>query len=213
MRPAGAPRRARSGGARPSGFDGQRVGKRQERERRAARGRQVDRSVPERGELDLDERVDAAFGRRRRVHDHPARLARIVRMIELDARMRGVGAGRDVRERGAALDRAPVLAARDDFLARIAALAEVDAADHVEVDHLRNELLDGRLRDARLARAHVEPIPDGGRHARQRGFERGQARVELGARRDPQVARAARRVGQPHERAGRRVDFRVDAVG
>ena len=49
-----------------------------------------------------------------------------------------------VEQEHAALDRAAVLAARDDLLARIAALLEVDAADELEIDHLRHELLDRR---------------------------------------------------------------------
>src|SRR5687767_15214214 len=39
----------------------------------------------------------------------------------------------------ASLDRAPKMRARDDLLARVAALLEIDAAQQVEVEHLRNE--------------------------------------------------------------------------
>ena len=53
----------------------------------------------------------------------------------------------------APLDLAAVLRARDDFLAGIAALAEVDAAERLEVHHLRHELVLGRARDERPARA------------------------------------------------------------
>ena len=68
------------------------------------------------------------------------------------------GAGA-VHRVGAALERAAVLAARHDFLARVAALLEVDAAQQLEVQHLRHELLDGRGHDAGHAAAHLEPAP------------------------------------------------------
>ena len=49
--------------------------------------------------------------------------------------------------------RAAVLAARDDLLARVAALLEVDAAEQLEVQHLRHELVDGRRLDRRRRRS------------------------------------------------------------
>ena len=65
-----------------------------------------------------------------------------------------------------------VLAARDDLLARIAALLEIHAAEHFEVDHLRNELLLRRRKDGRNRRGDFAPPPRAARLQRQR--ERGQ---------------------------------------
>src|SRR5207247_8908774 len=49
--------------------------------------------------------------------------------------------------------------ARDDFLARIATLAEADTAQRVEVEHLRNELILRRRQDHRHAGADRQPAP------------------------------------------------------
>ena len=69
----------------------------------------------------------------------------------------------------APLDRAAVLAARHDLLARVAALLEVDAADQFEVDHLRHELLDRGRRDARHAARTSSQRHACGVQRRQRG--------------------------------------------
>ena len=51
-----------------------------------------------------------------------------------------------MREMHAALELAEVLAARNDLLARVTAFLEIDAAEHFEVDHLRNKLFLGCAR-------------------------------------------------------------------
>ncbi|CAM2154724.1 hypothetical protein PT2222_310031 [Paraburkholderia tropica] len=196
-----------------SDLGGQCVGQRQEAQRGAVGGAQMHAARFERRELDLGEQIDAAFGRRGRIHDHAAGLARIVGMEQLDARTRGVETGRDARERRAPLDRAAILAARDHFLTRIAALLEVHAAEHVVVDHLRHELLAHGLRDARLARVDVEPVPQRGRDACDLAVERGEFRFDRVLRTDQQIAQTAGRVGQADQRAGGVVDLDVHAVG
>lgn len=118
-----------------------------------------------------------------------------------------------VRERGAPLDRAAILAARDHFLSRIAALLEVHAAEHVEIDHLRDELLDRRLRDARLARVNVEPVPQFGAPAVELFVEPRQLRLDVRFRADPQKARTVRRIRHADQRAMRTFDLDVHAIG
>src|SRR4029079_10850829 len=109
------------------------------------------------------------------------------------------------RERGAAqpvepaLHLAAVLRARDDLLAGIAALVEIDAARALEVDHLRHELILGRLRDEGAARADL------GEHPLVRGNRRGnrlvredQASLRVDAHRDLAGLLAHRKVvGEP----------------
>ena len=58
------------------------------------------------------------------------------------------------------LELSKVLAARDDFLTGIAALAEVDAVDRLEIDHLRNELFVASLHDPRDGTQHLCATPD-----------------------------------------------------
>src|SRR5207344_343256 len=60
-----------------------------------------------------------------------------------------LGAGGRRQAHHAALHFAAVLGARDDFLPGIAALLEIDAADLLEVDHLRHELILRRRGDQR----------------------------------------------------------------
>ena len=55
------------------------------------------------------------------------------------------------------LELAEVLRARHDFLSRVTALVEAHAADELEVEHLCNEFLLGRLGDQREAVANHEP--------------------------------------------------------
>jgi hypothetical protein len=54
---------------------------------------------------------------------------------------------------------AAVLRARDDFLAGIAAFLEVDAAEDLEVHHLRHELVLRRRGDERAAGADFLQVP------------------------------------------------------
>jgi hypothetical protein len=96
------------------------------------------------GQLHFDQRVDAAGCHWRGVDDHAARLARVGHVEHFVAGLRGRAV--DGGERGAALELAEVLAARDDFLARVAAFLEIDAAEQLEVDHLRDELFLGLAR-------------------------------------------------------------------
>ena len=79
-----------------------------------------------------------------------------------------MGLGVAVEQEHAPLGRAAVLAARDDLLARVAALLEIDAADELEVDHLRHEPVDRRRLDRGDAALHLEPAP-GRRAAARRG--------------------------------------------
>ncbi len=59
----------------------------------------------------------------------------------------------------AALDPPQVLRARDDFLAGEAALAEADAVDEIEIQHLRDVQFARRRVDLRQARANVREPP------------------------------------------------------
>src|SRR5205814_7275592 len=68
-------------------------------------------------------------------------------------------ASRCARVHHAALHLPAVLRARDDLLPRIAAFAEVDAAERLEVDHLRHELVLRRARDQRPAGADLLQRP------------------------------------------------------
>src|SRR6185369_13787546 len=52
------------------------------------------------------------------------------------------------------LELAQVLAARDDLLSRVAAFLEIDAADELEIRHLRHEVVLRCERDLCNARAH-----------------------------------------------------------
>ena len=117
--------------------------------------------------------------------------------------------GRAFGQHHAALERAAVLAARDDLLARIAALLEVHAAHQLEVDHLRHEGLDGAGDDARHARLHLEPVP----HV---GAGRRRPRRRRVGRRGPQQARRSGGVGEADGGAagdgGRRVRRRWNRV-
>ena len=194
----GSRRRARaSGGAKPGrsgggfGVDRHRVGQRQ-------RGAAPDR------------RRCPAAARRRRARPgatrsarcrHPAGDAALHWRPSPPARPRspatntswpGAGDGLALEQEGAPLGRAAVLAARDDFLAGIAALLEVDAADELEVHHLRHEPVDRR----RLDRARCRFAP------RASARPRGRA---AGRRRRRPRRRAARRTGPapcPRRRAG-----------
>ncbi len=74
-----------------------------------------------------------------------------------------------IEQQRPALGGAAVLAARDDLLAGIAALLEVDAADELEVDHLRHEAIDRRRFDGDDAAFDVEPAPGRRRDHRCRG--------------------------------------------
>src|SRR6185295_2948990 len=97
--------------------------------------------VAGRGEPHLDEGAAAAVKRMRRgVRDRSRRFVRRAARVNVLA---GRGDGVAVEEQRASLRRAAILAARDDFLPGIAALLEVDAADELEVDHLRDEAIDG----------------------------------------------------------------------
>ncbi len=58
-----------------------------------------------------------------------------------------------------ALDLAQVLGAGDDFLARVAALLEVEAADLLVIDHLRDELVLGGSDHARIACGNLAQAP------------------------------------------------------
>jgi hypothetical protein len=49
--------------------------------------------------------------------------------------------------------------ARDDFLSRVTALVEGNAAQHVEVQHLRHELLRGRGVHLGFAGGDCQPLP------------------------------------------------------
>src|ERR1700723_272647 len=59
----------------------------------------------------------------------------------------------------APLDAAQVLGARDDFLPRVAALAEADAVQEIEIEHLCDEDLASRQIYLRQARANVRQTP------------------------------------------------------
>ena len=132
-----------------------------------------------------------ASAQRRGIDDHARGLAGVGAVEHLLARLRS---GIDIEHERAPLQRAAVLAARDDLLARIATLLEVHAADHFEVHHLRHELLDGGGHDARDAARHFEPGPG-------RGGQRGQGRGRGRCGQRQQVPRHALRIGQAHDRA------------
>ena len=59
----------------------------------------------------------------------------------------------------AALELAQVLHARDDFLAGVAALLEADAADGLQVDHLRDQLFAGGAEHLAYAGTHLSQQP------------------------------------------------------
>ncbi len=59
-----------------------------------------------------------------------------------------------------ALDLAEIAGAGNDFLARIAALVEADAADLVEISHLRHELFTGGGGNPGQGGDHIETAPD-----------------------------------------------------
>ena len=118
--------------------------------------------------------------------------------------MPGRGGARALEQEHPALDRAAVLAARDDFLARVAALLEVDAADQLEIEHLRHEPIDRRGLDPRDAAAHLEPAPVG----RVRRSGRRLPRRPRGARHPigrfmPRTAPHRRSRQRPHDEAAR----------
>ncbi len=101
---------------------------------------------------------------RRGIDHHAGRLCRIVAVEDFKARAhRCVG----IEEEHPSLDRSAVLASRDDFLSRIAALLEVDATDQLEVQHLRHEPVDRCRFDRRDAALHLEPAPLIERHRRR----------------------------------------------
>ena len=89
-------------------------------------------------QLHLDQRVDAAGAVRRAVDDHAARLLGIGAGIDFLSGHGGRVGNAD--QRGAAFQLAQILAARDNFLPRIATLLEIDAAQQLKIDHLRYEL-------------------------------------------------------------------------
>ena len=107
-----------------------------------------------------------------------------------------VGSDVAVEEEGAPLGRAAVLAARDDLLPRVAALLEIDAADELEVDHLRNEAIDRRRFDRDDAALDLEPAP--GRERSSPARRRRRPRRATGAARRARCTPA--RVGQADRR-------------
>src|SRR6266571_1913137 len=84
------------------------------------------------------QQVVTAIGGGFRVDDDPARLIAEVFAVERVARF---GLSGDVGGKHATLELAEVLHARDHFLSGVAALGEADAAEKLEVRHLRNELV------------------------------------------------------------------------
>ncbi|SPA40482.1 hypothetical protein CBM2606_A70101 [Cupriavidus taiwanensis] len=96
----------------------------------------------------------------------------------------------------AALERAAILAARHYLLARIAALAEIDPADQLEIDHLRHELLLRRRDDAGQARLDFEPVPQRRRGSCQRGGQLRAQRVGTLGRQHQLPARLAGAIRQ-----------------
>ena len=120
-----------------------------------------------------------------------------------------VGSDVAVEEEGAPLDRAAVLAARDDLLPGVAALLEVDAADELEVDHLRHEAVDRR----RLDRDDAALAPRAS--ARSSSVSAGAAAdVDLGAGRRGEQARAQPGgIGQADQPRRRRAVARCQTRG
>lgn len=94
--------------------------------------------------------------------------------IRTENRRRGRGClfAIDMREIHAALELAEIVGARDDFLARIAAFLEADAADALEVDHLRDERFLCFGQHDRHAGANFEPLPAGRANRRRRASQR-----------------------------------------
>ena len=120
---------------------------------------------------------------------------------------------RHIGQRRAPFDRAAILAARHDFLPWVAALAEIHAAEHIEIDHLRHELLDHRLGNPRLARTNIEPVPHRRRGAREFAVEERQTRLNLSLRPDPQVTQLPERIRHADQRTGGPVHLHMHAIG
>ena len=100
--------------------------------------------------------IGAAFG----IHDHAAGLSRVVVRKYFCAWHDGRKlVGIDARQQHAALELAKVLAARDDLLSGVAALAEIDPAHQLEVHHLRHELLARGIQYLWYAGLNIEPAP------------------------------------------------------
>ena len=156
------------------------VRQRQHLEQRAVRLTEVQRATA--GHRDLQ------FGQRQvartvcgRAGEHAGGLARVLAPEHLLCRRHG-GIAR--QQEGAPLQLAQIVAARDDFLARVAALLEIDPADQLVVEHLRHELAGGRGHDRHHARTHFQLLP-------LRHVQRGQGAehvLRLRGRADPQPA-------------------------
>src|SRR6185295_15872597 len=111
---------------------------------RAAVAAETKLPFAERGEAHFDEGAAAALGRRCGIGDGAHGLARGAGEEHV---LSGESDAFAVEQEGAPLGRAAVLAACDDLLSGIAALLEIDAADELEVDHLRHEAVDRRRLD------------------------------------------------------------------
>src|SRR5690606_568256 len=132
----------------------------------------------------LDQQGDAALGIRGG-KDHAADLG--FAGMDRGARRPGGlvrGPARQAGGEHAPLELAQVLRAGDDLLARVATLAEPDAADQLVVDHLGDPGFTGGRGDPGHAREHLQPA------------------IDLGRRRGEPLAEPCRGIGRPAGRAG-----------
>src|SRR5207249_8011877 len=127
------------------------------------------------------QQVVTAVGRGFRADDDPARLVAEVLAVE---RVSSFGLCGDVGEEHAAPELAEVLHARDHLLSGVAALAEADSAEKLEIRHLRNEPVLRRGGYQGHAVADVEPPPrmraNGNENIRKPLPERARARGAQG---------------------------------
>jgi hypothetical protein len=108
---------------------------------------------------------------------------------------------------GAPLQLAQILAAGDDFLARIAALLEVDPAQQFKIDHLRNELLLRGLGDDRHPGVNLGQMPGVvAAHAQLVG-QRGRDGLRGVHRHLPLIARRAKDIGHADQRTQRMIEL------
>ncbi len=138
-------------------------------------GGQMQPGVVQRRPLDDGQQVAAATGRGGGVDDGTAGL--IAERRRKDRRGRHRCGRRDVEGEQALLQAPQILHARDDFLAGIAALAKIDAADQVPVGGLGDEPILRRAGDQRHAGGDGEPVPMVGGHRLRPG---GQLRAHGG---------------------------------
>jgi hypothetical protein len=97
----------------------------------------------------------------------PLAWSRILRREQVVAGLQRHAAAHPVEM---ALDLAQVLGAGNDFLARVAAFVEADAANFLEIGHLRHEFFLGGQRDQREGGLNIQPAP--GRCTGRSGLDR-----------------------------------------